>query len=258
MKKIKAFYHQFKVYINYLISACASFLIDIFFFTLIFLFIENKTEHAILIASFTARAISSVFNYLINKNKVFNSQDKSSSSAIQYFLLVILNISLSSILVERLSHIIHIFASLIKLIVECLIFIMNFYIQKLFIFNDHKKDSKFMKVFIACATFIAIFLRINQNNNLILYPTLAYLLIIPILPLLIYLYLKVFKQQDKLWINITSIIIAVIILIIYNSIELGKFYALFQNDILILLNTIKFICLYNLLKNTLNLLPTLS
>lgn len=66
---------------------------------------------------------------------------------IAYFSLVIINITLSAILVDTISNFIPIYATFIKVVVDLLIFVINFFIQKKFIFNQ-TNDNNFFKIYI--------------------------------------------------------------------------------------------------------------
>ena len=87
MKKIKDLFKKYYVYITYIISAGISFFLDLALFSL-FLWVFDGFSAAIILASYTARALSSFINYLINKYKVFRykkREDKKDNTVWQYF-----------------------------------------------------------------------------------------------------------------------------------------------------------------------------
>ncbi len=135
LKKIK----NLKIFLMYLISAGISFTLDLILFTL-FSRLLNLTigDYSILVATIIARIISSFVNYLLNRNKVFNNKKTNlydSNSLIKYYFLVLINLCTSAILVYFIHKAILIDPTLIKIPVDVILFIINFFIQKYFIFK---------------------------------------------------------------------------------------------------------------------------
>lgn len=135
LKKIK----DLKVFIMYLISAGISFALDLMLFTL-FSRILNLTigDYSILVATIIARFISSFINYLLNRNKVFKNKKADlydSNTLIKYYFLVVINLCISAILVYLIHKVILINPTIIKIPVDVVLFIINFFVQKYFIFK---------------------------------------------------------------------------------------------------------------------------
>lgn len=126
---------KYKTILMYLISSVLSFLVDILSFSIILWFLKERISCPILVASYSARLISSVFNYLVNKNYVFVCQNKGWTSWWQYFLLVVVNVTISGTLVTKLHNLIHFNVTILKVFIDALIFLVNFFVQKLFIFK---------------------------------------------------------------------------------------------------------------------------
>lgn len=122
--------------IKYIFSSGTSFVIDLLFFT-IFNYLLNgvfNTE-AIIIATILARTISSLYNYLINSRFVFQSYSK--KSIIQYYILVIIQMIISAMSVYFLNKVFsNANATVIKLFIDIIIFIVNYIIQRNFIFKS--------------------------------------------------------------------------------------------------------------------------
>lgn len=115
--------------IKYLFSSGSSFLIDLVLFT-IFEFLFNN----IVLATILARILSSLYNYYCNSRLVFKSYTK--TSIIKYYSLVIIQMLVSSFLVDYLSSVlIKINVTVIKFFVDVCIFIVNYFIQKGVIFK---------------------------------------------------------------------------------------------------------------------------
>lgn len=126
--------NKYKTIITYILFSTASFVVDILSFTIILMFLKDK----IIISSYLARAISSIFNYIVNKKYVFKNNVKNDyKSMFFYFLLVIINITISGTLVKKIYFYIHYNATFIKIIIDSLIFIINYFLQKYIIFKNN-------------------------------------------------------------------------------------------------------------------------
>ena len=129
---MKKLFSKYQTIITYILFSSLSFIVDIVSFALILFFLKDK----IMISSYLARAISSIFNYIVNKNIVFkNNEKKNIKSMIMYFLLVIVNITISGTLVKKIYFFIHYNATFIKVVIDSLIFIINYFLQKYVIFK---------------------------------------------------------------------------------------------------------------------------
>lgn len=130
--------------ILFLIFAIISFIID---FALVIAFsnitsqIPNR-DLALLIDVVLARIISSAFNFLFNRNIVFKNRSSIFKSLLQYYLLatsiLFLNYAFLEILTVKLS------CNLVisKIFVEIILFIINYMIQKLYIFKNNTPKAK--------------------------------------------------------------------------------------------------------------------
>lgn len=129
---MKKLFSKYQTIITYILFSSLSFIVDIVSFTVILFFLKDK----IMISSYLARTISSIFNYIVNKNIVFkNNEKKNIKSMIMYFLLVIVNITISGTLVKKIYFFIHYNATFIKIVIDSLIFIINYFLQKFVIFK---------------------------------------------------------------------------------------------------------------------------
>ncbi|MDO5564359.1 MAG: bifunctional glycosyltransferase family 2/GtrA family protein [Eubacteriales bacterium] len=135
---------SFKIYkvilfdfVKYSCSSLFTFFIDISLFQIFFSFIRNifgVTDIHIYLATVFSRIISSTFNYNINKKLVF--KQKSKKSVISYFSLVVINMMISAYLVNMVSkYYFHHSIVLIKILIDTILYVVNFIIQKQFIFK---------------------------------------------------------------------------------------------------------------------------
>ena len=121
----------YKLFFKYILSAVSSFVIDIVLFTLFVnvLQIDNK----IMVATIIARVISSIYNFIVNSKVVFKKQSK--TSIIKYIVLVVIQMFISGIGVTVIAKYININETVIKVIVDTIIFIINFVIQREWVFK---------------------------------------------------------------------------------------------------------------------------
>ena len=92
-----------------------------------------KETTIIFISTITARVISSIYNYFINSRVVF--KNKGIRKVIGYFLLVIIQMLVSASLVSLVKHLISTNTTLIKIVIDIIIFVVNYIVQKEVIFK---------------------------------------------------------------------------------------------------------------------------
>lgn len=124
----------YAVFIRYLFSSVFSFLIDISIFSLIIYFIGESNFQSITIASYIARSLSSLFNYVVNNYIVFKNNN--SSSFVKYYGLVIIQTLVSSLLVSLIHNVLmDSNPTILKVLIDLLLFVISFYIQKKWVFH---------------------------------------------------------------------------------------------------------------------------
>lgn len=133
----KIYKNIFKVFVKYIFSSVSSFILDILLFTLfVSIFKENKDYIAI--ATILARVVSSMYNYLINYKFVFKSNNSKKSTLIKYFSLVIFQMILSATFVTLFVDLLKINETIVKIVVDSILFFLSFFVQRLFIFKNRK------------------------------------------------------------------------------------------------------------------------
>ena len=125
----------YAVFFKFILSSISSFLVDIIAFTILVACLHNLVDAYIIIATYNARIISALFNYLINKNKVFKNNTKSSKTIIKYFILCIIQVTLSAFSTSAIFNLTHINVTLIKVIVDAVLFFISFNIQRDWVFK---------------------------------------------------------------------------------------------------------------------------
>lgn len=129
----------YAIFLKYIFSSVISFIVDIVIYKIIFNCIINYiANYAIIIATVVARVISSLVNYTVNKNTVFKSSNN--KSIIKYYLLCFIQMIISAVLVTTIYNLLnHKYEVLIKLIVDSIIFLINFKVQKEWVFRKERK-----------------------------------------------------------------------------------------------------------------------
>jgi len=129
---------RYKTFIKYIFVAGISFVIDIVFFNIFNWIFASK----IIVATILARIISSFINYLLNRNKVFKSDEKNYKTILKYYILVVVQMFISALVVDNLYKLLNINATFIKVPVEFILFVCNYLIQKLLIFKEKNESNK--------------------------------------------------------------------------------------------------------------------
>lgn len=126
--------------LRFSLSSLTAFAIDYVCYTI---FLNILPPHLLTLANVLARCCSSTVNFLINYKLVFKSDEKLSKSLIKYIGNVVLILGINTLLLYVLVTVCKINPYIAKVIVEMSLFIVNFTIQRAFVFNDKpaKKDS---------------------------------------------------------------------------------------------------------------------
>lgn len=93
----------------------------------------------ILVVNILSRLISSFWNYTLNKKIVFKEKNK--SSLLRYYLLVIVILLLNTAMLGILVNYLAMNKYLAKILVEFILFILSFFIQKIFVFKAKTSDN---------------------------------------------------------------------------------------------------------------------
>lgn len=239
---------RYKTGFYYITSSIISFIVDLLAFSIILYFLKPHFASAFIIASYLGRAISCVINYLLNKKYVFNYEKKENDkSFISYFTLVLVNITISGTIGSKIYALTHFNETLIKSFIDGVIFIANYFIQKIFIFGSGKKNIS--KYILPIISFIALFIKLTNKGISFNYEYYEYISMFIYLIILYYLYLKVFKENNIKSINILSAILTVIMIFGYSYEQVYSPRLAYNSDIHILVTLIKVFGFYNLIKN---------
>ena len=123
-------------FFKYFISSMLSALLDLLLFTIID-YILPVSSYQILTATVIARIFSSLFNYWFNKNLVFQNTESAKTSIYKYYGLCITVMFVSAGMVTLLSPL-PISNTLIKMFVDTILYLLNYFIQKHYIFAENR------------------------------------------------------------------------------------------------------------------------
>lgn len=143
---IRDSFRIYKIIFKFLLSSVASFLIDYGLFTLLLFLLGDDVSRNIrlLAATFLARAVSSLFNYVMNKKAVFQSDAPVKTSLIKYYCLCVIQACLSYGLLYLLSVLLQASSGLeavLKLIVDVILFLLSFQIQQRWVFKEESYEK---------------------------------------------------------------------------------------------------------------------
>ncbi len=126
----------FGTFFKFLLTSLTSFVLDILIFRLMLAVLRaSSDELRISVATVTARIISSVYNFLMNKQVVFIKDGNMLRSALGYYTLCISQMAASAGLVILLHYILPIPETCVKIIVDSLLFVISYQIQKRIVFK---------------------------------------------------------------------------------------------------------------------------
>ena len=133
----------YKIIFKFMISSGTSFLIDYGIYSLLVFLIGGNFSRGLrlFIATFAARAVSSICNYAMNKKAVFKSKASVRRSLIRYYILCVFQTAASYGLVYLLSSLCRAGSFLeivLKLAVDIVLFIISFQIQHRWVFKEER------------------------------------------------------------------------------------------------------------------------
>lgn len=133
----------FANFLKYILSSLSSFFIDILLFQLfILLWSDFEVASKIMLATLAARVGSSVVNYWLNKNFVFQNEEKDPRLFIGYFSLVAVQLLASGFLVNFFHQSTGVSETIVKIVVDGLLFLVSYRIQKLYIFKQTYQEKE--------------------------------------------------------------------------------------------------------------------
>ena len=140
----KAYVEVMRQFAKYAQSSVMSCVIDLLcfyaFLSLLGWHPLSRNWNVIFISTVIARGLSSAFNFFFNKSFVFRHKEKCVKKAIfRYYTLCCASMALSGLLVTVSSYILLAdtarLVTVVKLVVDSLLFFMNYYVQRKWVFK---------------------------------------------------------------------------------------------------------------------------
>ncbi|MCR5650934.1 MAG: bifunctional glycosyltransferase family 2/GtrA family protein [Lachnospiraceae bacterium] len=128
-------YAQFS---RFIFASVSSFLVDIILFALfvkLFIIPFGEGERYILISTIAARVISAAWNFMVNRMAVFKARTGIIKNAAKYAVLAVCQLALSALFVTMIFRLTHINETVIKVIVDSILFLISFQIQREVVFK---------------------------------------------------------------------------------------------------------------------------
>lgn len=143
---IKDSIRVYKFILAFVLSSAISFIADISLFYLLAKLLGGILGGAAeLVATVGARIVSSLINFSINKKKVFSSKAPVFKTLLKYYALAIPQMVVSASLVTLLTLLFSAHAegaTIIKVIIDTILFLVSYRIQQGWVFADKKREKK--------------------------------------------------------------------------------------------------------------------
>ena len=133
---VKIYWLICRRFLTYFLSSAVSMVVDLLFFTIFAkLVLPGDFVYRIQLATVVARVVSCTVNFTINKKIVFRKEGSLGTTAVKYFVLAVAVMLISANAVNWLYGLLHWPELLIKIIVDCTLFVFNYVIQKKLLFK---------------------------------------------------------------------------------------------------------------------------
>lgn len=126
---IKDSYLVYKELLKFISSSTLSFFVDYGLYAIIVAFTKG-----VVISNITARVVSSTFNYTLNKKMVFKDKKNVSKSIFKYYLLAVCILVVNTVILYLMVNVLGVNKYVSKLIVELVLFMISYRVQKKYIF----------------------------------------------------------------------------------------------------------------------------
>ncbi|MEE0970335.1 MAG: GtrA family protein, partial [Clostridia bacterium] len=124
-------------------SAVASALDHLIFFLVKLFFGKFFVPYSILVSMIIARVFSSVTNFVLNKKTVFNNSDGVAKTIVRYYILAVPMLLISCVGIDLVTDTLGItsaaITTIIKIVIETVLFILSFRLQREWVFSRKKK-----------------------------------------------------------------------------------------------------------------------
>lgn len=141
---VKDSFRIYSLILKFLFTSILSSMVDLIVFALLLWSLGKHFDkrQLIFVATFGARLMSSLVNYTLNHKKVFKSQESMGKTILRYYILCVIQATVSFGSVYFISKALHtknVYVTLIKIFVDTILYFISFQIQREWVF---KKNSK--------------------------------------------------------------------------------------------------------------------
>ncbi|WP_461214271.1 glycosyltransferase [Lacticaseibacillus sp. GG6-2] len=129
-------------FFKFALSGLVSFVVDIGLFALFIHLLAAANLSAVMLATVAARLLSAVANYLLNHHVVFDG--KGERTLLKYIAVMVVQMSLSGLFTTALSAVFNLVGkdtlglTLVKMVIDFLLFLVSYQVQKRLIFVEAK------------------------------------------------------------------------------------------------------------------------
>ena len=127
-------------------STVAAVLDHLLFFLIKLFFGKYFVPYSVLIPMIIARAFSSVTNFALNKKAVFKNDGSILWTLVKYYVLAIPMLLISCIGIDWVASALSVtnaaLVTLIKIVIESILFLLSFRLQREWVFSKKRKDNK--------------------------------------------------------------------------------------------------------------------
>ena len=134
--------------LRYVLSSIASWAVDTgLYFVFDLLFGTLLGAMAEPVCNVAARAASSFFNFNLNNRLVFGNTGSYGKALLRYYCLAVPQLAASTLLLTLFVRLLHVESAqgstIVKIVVDGVLFVASFFIQKFWVFskNDKKEES---------------------------------------------------------------------------------------------------------------------
>mgnify|MGYP004653765527 FL=1 len=133
----------FGTFFKYLLSSLSASLIDLGIFSLLNIWLLKGCTLAenVAVSTISARIVSSLYNFSVNRKLVFRSRKNIGKAMAGYYLLAVIQMGCSAGLVYLLTKFTGQKAVLVKIIVDVFLFMISYHIQRRIIFSTHQESK---------------------------------------------------------------------------------------------------------------------
>ena len=131
----------YAVFAKFIVASLSSFVVDILLYTLFLwllmtaLPLTSSQEQAIVVATYAARVLSALFNFFVNRTTTFKSKAGLGGTMLRYAILCVVQVTASAFATSGLFTLLGWNATLLKLIVDVVLFVLSFGIQRSWVFR---------------------------------------------------------------------------------------------------------------------------